>query len=115
MAKLEDLKNGASMRGVVSAQVVTIVSVDWIGDQAISVVFRDHNGTVAETVLYRDDEHRLEVEQSGHLWSFDAKLTVRLPERPALRIHHIGDDGAALQKPARRPRIDAHIGGARGR
>lgn len=67
-ARLEDIKNGASVRGVVSAQAVQIVSVDWIGDQAINVVFRDHNGTVAETVLYRDDEHRLEVEQSGRPW-----------------------------------------------
>jgi hypothetical protein len=44
---------------------VHVISVDWIGDQAINVVFRDHNGAVAEAVLYRDDEHRLEVEQSG--------------------------------------------------
>ena len=50
-ARLEDIKNGASVRGVVSAQAVQIVSVDWIGDQAINVVFRDHNGTVAETML----------------------------------------------------------------
>lgn len=59
-ARLEDIKNGASVRGVASAQPVQVVSVDWIGDQAISIVYRDHNGTVAETVLYRDDEHRLE-------------------------------------------------------
>ena len=43
------------------------------------------------------------------------ELTVKLPERPALRIHHLGDDGAAPQKSARRPRIGAQIGGARGR
>lgn len=47
-ATLEDVKNGASVRGVASAQVVHVVSVDWIGDQAINVVYRDHNGTVAE-------------------------------------------------------------------
>ena len=62
-AKLEDVKNGASVRRITSARPVHVVSVDWIGDQAISVVFRDHTGAVAETVLYRDDEHRLEVEQ----------------------------------------------------
>ena len=61
-AKLEEIKNGAFVRGVASAQAVHVVSVDWIGDQAISVVFRDHNGAVAEAILYRDDEHRLEVE-----------------------------------------------------
>ena len=43
------------------------------------------------------------------------ELTVKLPERPALRIHHLGDDSAAPQKSARRPRVRAQIGGARGR
>lgn len=37
-AKLEDVRNGASVRGIASAQPVQIVSVDWIGDQAINVV-----------------------------------------------------------------------------
>ena len=49
-ARLEDVKNGASVRGVASAQAVHVISVDWIGDQAISVVYRDHNGAVAESV-----------------------------------------------------------------
>lgn len=35
--RLEDIKNGASVRGVASAQAVHVISVDWIGDQAISV------------------------------------------------------------------------------
>ena len=58
-AKLEDIKNGASVRGIASNQSAQVLSIDWIGDQAINVVFRDHNGAVAEAVLYRDDEHRL--------------------------------------------------------
>lgn len=48
-ARLEEIKNGASVRGVASAQPVHVLSVDWIGDQAINVVFRDHNGTVSST------------------------------------------------------------------
>lgn len=55
-AKLEEIKNGASVRGIASAQPVHVVSVDWIGDQAINVVYRDHNGSVAEAVLYRGQE-----------------------------------------------------------
>jgi len=43
------------------------------------------------------------------------ELTVTLPQRPALRIHHLGDDNAATQKSARRPRARVQIGGARGR
>ena len=96
--KLENIKNGASVRGVVSAQAVQIVSVDWIGDQAINVVFRDHNGTVAETVLYRDDEHRLEVEQSGRPWSFDAdgELLRLVTEANRIKLAHYFDPYLAI-------------------
>ncbi len=71
-AKLEDIKKGVSVRGVATTQPVQIVSVDWICDQAISVVFRDQAGDVQEAVLYRDDEERLELEQTDLPWSFDA-------------------------------------------
>ncbi len=36
MTALEDIKNGASVRGIVPGQPVEVVSVEWIGDQAIS-------------------------------------------------------------------------------
>lgn len=97
-ARLEDIKNGASVCGVASAQAVQIVSVDWIGDQAINVVFRDHNGKVAETVLYRDDEHRLEVEQSGRPWSFDAdgSLLRLVTEANRIKLAHYFDPYLAI-------------------
>jgi superfamily II DNA or RNA helicase len=72
MARLEDIKNGAMVQGIAPSQPVEVVSVEWIGDQAINVVFRDPNSSVSETVLYRDDEHRLELLQGGRVWSFDA-------------------------------------------
>ena len=97
-ARLEDIKNGASVRGIASAQPVQVVSVDWIGDQAISIVYRDHNGTVAETVLYRDDEHRLEVEQSGRPWSFDAdgELLRLVTEANRIKLAHYFDPYLAI-------------------
>ena len=97
-ARLEEIKNGASVRGIASAQAVHVVSVDWIGDQAISVVFRDHNGTVAESVLYRDDEHRLEVEQNGRPWSFDADgaLLRLVTEANRIKLAHFFDPYLAI-------------------
>ncbi|WP_152982308.1 DEAD/DEAH box helicase, partial [Prosthecomicrobium hirschii] len=96
--RLEDIKNGASVRGVASAQAVHVISVDWIGDQAISVVYRDHNGSVAEAVLYRDDEHRLEVEQSGRAWSFDADgaLLRLVTEANRIKLAHYFDPYLAI-------------------
>ena len=59
MTTLEDVKPGAMIRGVVPGHSVPIVSVDWIGNQAVNVVYREPNGSVSETTLYRDDELRL--------------------------------------------------------
>ncbi|UGX89833.1 SNF2-related protein (plasmid) [Bradyrhizobium barranii subsp. barranii] len=97
-ARLEDVKNGASVRGIASAQPVHVVSIDWIGDQAINVVYRDHDGKVAETVLYRDDEHRLDVEQSGRPWSFDAdgELLRLVTEANRIKLAHYFDPYLAI-------------------
>jgi hypothetical protein len=46
MTSLEDIRNGATVRGIAPNQAVQVVSVDWIGDQAINIVFRNHDGAV---------------------------------------------------------------------
>ena len=45
----------------------------------------------------------------------ELELTVKLPERPAVRIHQLGDAGAPPQAAARSRRTHAQIGGRRGR
>lgn len=97
-AKLEDIKNGAAVRGIASNQAAQVLSIDWIGDQAINVVFRDNNGIVAEAVLYRDDEHRLEVEQGGRPWSFDADgaLLRLVTEANRIKLAHYFDPYLAI-------------------
>ena len=65
MTALEDIKHGASVRGVVPGQPVEVVSVEWIGDQAINLVYRVQGSGVAETTLYRDDQARIEIDARG--------------------------------------------------
>jgi len=98
MARLEDIKNGAMVQGIAPTQPVEVVSIEWIGDQAINVVFRDPNSSVSETVLYRDDEHRLEVLQGGRLWSFDADgAMLRLAtEANRIKLAHYFDPYLAI-------------------
>ena len=71
MAKLEDIKNGSLVGGIVPNQTVEIVSVELIGNQAADVVYRSSGG-VDETTLYRENEERLTIELGGRVWSFDA-------------------------------------------
>lgn len=72
MAKLEDIKPGAKLEGLIPNISAEIVSVDMVGNQAINVVFRVTNGNISETTLFRDDEHRLNLAEGGRNYSFEA-------------------------------------------
>ncbi len=98
MTKLEDIGNGASVTGVVPNQPVEVVSFDWIGDQALNLVYRIPGGSVSETTLYRDDEHRLRVERRGRAWSFDAdgSLLRLVTEANRIALAHCFDPYLAI-------------------
>jgi len=95
---LESLKNGAIVQGVVPNQPVEVVSVEWIGDQAVNLVYRVPGGSVAETTLYRDDQHRLSVEVGGRAWSFDADgaLLRLVTEANRIKLAHFFDPYLAI-------------------
>lgn len=84
--------------GVVPRETVEALTVDWIGNQAIILVYRAQNGSVSETTLYRDDEHRLSVEQRGRAWSFDADASrLRLvTEANRIKLAHYFDPYLAI-------------------
>ena len=98
MSTLEDIRSGAIVRGIAPNQTVQIVSVDWIGDQALNVVYRDQNGAVAERTLYRDDEHGLALDVKGRPWSFDADgaLLRLVTEANRIKLAHYFDPYLAI-------------------
>jgi superfamily II DNA or RNA helicase len=69
--KLEDLQPDAAVRGILPDALVTVVSVEWHGSDALTLVYRGPSGRVADEILYRHDEPRLEIVQAGRPWSFD--------------------------------------------
>ena len=72
VAQLEDVRRDGVVRGLTADGVATVVDVRWFGTTAIEVTFKDGAGRLANRVLYRDDEARLEVADSARGWSFDA-------------------------------------------
>jgi superfamily II DNA or RNA helicase len=91
--KLEDLTPGASVRGILPHSAVTVVSVQWHGSEALTLVYRDASGRVADELLFRHDEARLEVVEQGRPWSFDGEgATFRLvAEAHRIRLAHLFD------------------------
>jgi SNF2 family DNA or RNA helicase len=71
MSKLEDLQPNAAVRGILPESLVTVVSVHWFGSAALELTYKTPTGRVANELLYRHDEPRLEVVEQGRPWSFD--------------------------------------------
>ena len=72
MARLEELKEGASVSGVQPNHSVTVVACQWHGDAVVTLIYRDQSGSLGQKLLYRHDESDLQVLTQGRPWSFDA-------------------------------------------
>ena len=69
--KLEDLTTNAAVRGILDGSLVTVVNVKWFGDSAVELTYKDPSGGLANELLYRNDEARMEIVERGRPWSFD--------------------------------------------
>jgi SNF2 family DNA or RNA helicase len=70
MLSLEKIIAGAKLRGIAGPSVVEVVRVEWIGSDALNVVYRGSDGP-AEVLLFREAEPRLEPVQASRAFSFD--------------------------------------------
>ena len=98
MSKLEDLLPDSSVRGILPDQLVTVVNVQWYGSEALELTYKASGGGVANQLLYRADEPRLEVVEVGRPWSFDGDGGhFRLvSEAQRIRLAHLFDPVLAV-------------------
>src|SRR3989454_152864 len=87
MAQLEQLTRGATVKGILPDSLVTVVDVQWHGDVAITLTYRDAAGHLGNEILYRDREPGLEIATVGLPWSFDGDGTLLRLVSEAYRIH----------------------------
>ncbi len=98
MAHLEDLQPNAAVRGILPDALVTVVSVQWFGSEALELTYKTPAGKVANELVYRHDEPRLEVVEQGRPWSFDGDgARFRLvSEAHRIRLAHLFDPVLAV-------------------
>ncbi len=98
MAKLEQLTPGASIKGVLPDTLVTVVSTRWFGSEAVELTYKTPAGKVADQLVYRHDEARLEVAEVGRPWSFDGDgaLFRLVSEAQRIRLAHLFDPVLAV-------------------
>jgi SNF2 family DNA or RNA helicase len=96
--KLEELRPNAAVRGVLTDCLVTVVTVQWFGSEALELTYKTPGGKVANELLYRHDEPRLEVVEQGRPWSFDGDgARFRLvSEAHRIRLAHLFDPVLAV-------------------
>src|SRR5437879_5344991 len=98
MSKLEDLQTNASLRGILPDALGTVVNVQWFGSEALELTSTDPSARVANQLLYRHDEPRLEVVEEGRPWSFDGDgaLFRLVSEAHRIRLAHLFDPVLAV-------------------
>jgi superfamily II DNA or RNA helicase len=98
MTRLEDLQPTAAVRGILPDQVVTVVSVQWFGSEALELTYKGPSGRVANELLYRHDEQRLQVLEHGRPWSFDGdgQMFRLVSEAHRIRLAHLFDPVLAV-------------------
>ena len=96
--KLEDLQPNAAVRGILSDGLVTVVSVEWFGSEALELTYKTPAGKLANELLYRHDEARLEIVEAGRPWSFDGDgaLFRLVSEAQRIRLAHLFDPVLAV-------------------
>src|SRR5258708_26205972 len=98
MMRLEDINPNTAVRGVLPDQIVTVINVQWFGSLALELTYKAPSGRVANELLYRHDENRLEVVEYGRPWSFDGDghLFRLVSEAHRIRLAHLFDPVLAV-------------------
>src|SRR5438105_3818793 len=98
MSRLEELHPQTAVRGILADSLVTVVNVQWFGSDALELMYKDPGGKVANTLLYRNDESRIEVVQLGRPWSFDGDghLFRLVSEAHRIRLAYLFDPVLAI-------------------
>lgn len=98
MSRLEDLKLNATVQGILPNSLITVVNVQWFGSEALELTYKDQSGRIANELLYRHDETRIEVVAEGRPWSFDGSgyLFRLVSEAQRIRLAHLFDPVLAV-------------------
>ena len=105
MNRLEEITVGTSVTGIAGNAPVSIIAVKWYGNAVLEITFKDMRGQLANQLLYRDDEARLQIIENSLPWSFDADANQLRLASEAYRINlaHLFDPYLAVHTSAIEP------------
>lgn len=69
--KLEELKPGLRIDGLIPAEVITVIAAQWHGTDALELTYKNSAGRLGQQVVFRKDQDKLSTAQNGSR-AFDA-------------------------------------------
>ena len=99
MARLEDLQPGTIVKGILPGKQVTVVMVNWRSDnKKVGIIYKDTYGNLNNTLLFRDDQSRLEIVTPGRSWRFDGDgdMFRLVSEARRIQLAHLFDPRLAV-------------------
>ena len=93
MAQLDQLQRGQQLRGIVPSQVVSVIDVQWHGQDAVEIVYRRADGRPDTLLLYRGGEADIEIVEEHQRWAFDGNGAVLrlVSEAYRIKLGHLFD------------------------
>jgi len=71
--KLEEIKKNSLISGIEPGLVVRVVTTEAVGENALTVYYKNPDGELRERMLFRSDEVNLSLAEVGRPWAFDAE------------------------------------------
>ena len=98
MLKLEDIRAGALVEGLLPGRSVTVIATIWHGDHDVEVVFHDSEKRLDRALLSRTDEKRLSVAAAEDSWPLDGdgRLSKLASEARRTKSAHLFDPYIAV-------------------
>ncbi|CAA9338054.1 MAG: Superfamily II DNA/RNA helicases, SNF2 family, partial [uncultured Chloroflexia bacterium] len=98
MTRLEELTKGTVVEGIEYGGPVTVVGVEWSGDDALELVYKNASGGVDNILLYRYNEPQIKLVSSTDGWTFrgDGELFRLVNEAHRLSLAHLFDPYQAV-------------------
>ena len=72
--QLEELRPGLRLQGLIPAEVVTVIAVQWHGADALELTYKTTVGGLGQQVIFRKNEAQLDIAQTGSR-PFDASAS----------------------------------------
>ncbi len=96
--RLEELTKGATVKGVLPNQLITVIDTQWHGSDVVTLTYRDTNGITGDELIFREREAELEIVTSSLPWSFNGNSRIfrLVSEAHRIQLAHLFDPMLAV-------------------